>query len=83
MATIVYGYWDTALNDSIGAWVQDDTTSFGSLTFNGNKEITVSFTVPETTTSLQVQVPYYAVYQSGTLTEHDLSEVTLKSVTYH
>ncbi len=83
MATIVYGYWDTALNDGVGAWVQDDTTSFGSLKFNSNQEITVSFDVPETATSLQIQTPYYAVYENGTLTSLDISGVTLKSVTWH
>lgn len=83
MATIVYGYWDNALNNGIGAWVQDDTTSFGSMKFNSDQEITVSFDVPETATSLQVQIPYYAVYENGTLTSLDLSGVTLKSVTYH
>ena len=41
MATIVYGYWDAALNDGISAWVQDDATSFGSMKSNSNQEITV------------------------------------------
>ncbi len=78
-ATIGYGYWDTAEN----VWVQDETTQFESMTFNSSKELTVSFDVPETASSLQVQVYYYAVYENGALTKHDISEVSLLSMTYH
>ncbi len=83
MATIVYGYWDTALGDGYGAWVQDETTSLGSRKFNSNQELTVSFTIPQTAENLQVQAPYYAVYENGTLTSLDISGVTLKNVTCH
>ena len=85
VASFGYGYWDPTLNDGEGGWVQGDDTSLGNATFNGDKEATVSFEVPENAVSLQVQVYYYAVYDAaaGESIEHDLSEVTLKSVTYH
>lgn len=83
VASFGYGYWDPTLNDGEGAWVQGDETSLGNATFNGSGEVKLSFKVPENATSLQVEVYYYAVYDaaSGTSIEHDLSEVTLTSVT--
>lgn len=81
-ATVGFGYWDSTLNDGTGAWIQDETTQY-SITFDGNGEAEVVFEVPENATSLQFQVYYYAVYENGNLTSHDIAEVTLNSMTYH
>ncbi len=85
VASFGYGYWDPDADDGAGAWVQGDDTLIGNETFNGSGEAAVSFEVPENALSLQVQVYYYAVYDAalGESVEHDLSEVTLESVTYH
>lgn len=83
-ATIGFGYWDASLNDGYGAWVQDDTTTIGTVKFNSSGEGEILFTVPDGAASVQLQVYYYAVYSAsvGDNVSHDISGVSLKSVTY-
>lgn len=86
-ATIAYGYWDPFAVDpetgNTGAWINDDTTSFGTNYFDENGEAEITFDVPQYAVNVKVFVYYYAYYDDelGENIVHDKGEVVLKSIT--
>lgn len=87
-ATIGGGYWDSSLTDEktgkTGVWVNNDSTNFGSNTFDENGEAVIEWELPEKASNVKISIYYYAYYdpETKTNTVYDNGEVVLKSVTY-
>ncbi len=81
-----YGYWDpVTINEdtgNAGVWIHNDTTKFGTYTFDENGQIELTFTIPEKAKSVELMIyNYTSTDAAGTITQLDKAEVVLESIT--